>query len=326
MKDKPFSPLLAPNKEIDLYDLQYPLLGSFKLDGCRLLAKEGKLLTRSLKQMPNKQLNEKFNKIAVMASCTDIIYDGEVYAPGIPFQFIVSCFMTHDYTDKKAIKKRDELCEEHDFHMSREEVFKKLKYYCFDGVRHENYSQPFSGRLDNAKSIDHFSDIAVYVDHVLLNGPLEVEEYFQLALSNGEEGLILRNPDGVYKFGRASIKQNIIFKYKPFVTTDAVIKGFVQSTEVNKDAEKTTNELGRSRTSKRKEDRHLVEKAQSFIVDFNGQDLKVPISMTDKMKKYIWNNQDEYIGKWIEYKYMEIGMKKDGLPRIPKFVRMRDDK
>ena len=153
-----------------------------------------------------------------------------------------------------------------------------------------------------------------------------MEEYFQLALSNGEEGLILRNPDGVYKFGRASIKQNIIFKYKPFVTTDAVIKGFVQSTEVNKDAEKTTNELGRSRTSKRKEDRHLVEKAQSFIVDFNGQDLKVPISMTDKMKKYIWNNQDEYIGKWIEYKYMEIGMKKDGLPRIPKFVRMRDDK
>lgn len=327
-KEKPFSPLLAPNNEIDIKELSYPLLGSYKLDGCRLVAKDGQFFTRSLKPLPNKQLNEKFNSIRQYSEANNVMLDGELYTHRIPFQFIVSCFMTHDYEAKLAIKKWDELCEKHDYHISREDVIDNMKFYMFDGVNGEHYEQPFGLRYINNvnKWSKDIPDLIEEVKHVVLNNAEEVETYFQEALNAGYEGLILRNPEGIYKFNRCSMKQNIIFKYKPFVTRDSIIKGIVQATKVNEDVEKTTNELGRSVTSKKAEDRHLVEKAQSFVVDFNGQDLKVPIAMTDKEKEYIWNHQDEYIGKWIEFKFMEIGMKKGGLPRIPKFVRMREDK
>jgi hypothetical protein len=60
------------------------------------------------------------------------------------------------------------------------------------------------------------------------------------------------------------------------------------------------------------------------VVDFNGKELSVPISMPDEKKEYIWNHQDEFLGKFVEYKYMTVGMK--DLPRIPKMIRMREDK
>lgn len=328
MKEKTFTPQLAPNNEINLKELTYPLLGSYKLDGCRLLSKEGRLVTRSLKNLPNKQLNEKFEFLRKYSELINTILDGELYVHGVPFQFIVSCFMTQDFTAKTAIKKWEKLCEEHDFYMTREEVFNKIKFHMFDCVYQHNYLMPFSQRIKDVENIINgfTSDLVKLVEHKLLNTPEEIEEYFQEALENGYEGLILRNPYGRYKFSRCTVNQNIIFKYKPFLTTDSIIKGIVQATEINEDVEKTTNELGRSRTSKCLGDRHTVEKAQSFIVDFEGQDLKVPIAMTDEQKKYIWEHQTEYIGKYCEYKYMEVGMKEGGLPRIPKFIRMREDK
>lgn len=327
MKNKTFLPLLAPNKEIDISSLTYPVLGSVKLDGCRLLVKQGKLVTRSLKNLPNKQYNEKFDPLRQYSRDNNYIIDGEIYAHGVPFQFIVSCFMTQDFEAKDSIKKWKELCEEHDYYISREEVYDRSRFYCFDIVENENFNRSFKLRyLDTAKLWFKFSKLLTRVHHKLLNNKEEVEEYFQEALKDGYEGLILRNPEGIYKFDRATIKQNIIFKYKPFVTTDRMIKGFIQATEVNKNVEKTINEKGYSRTSKKQGDRHLINKASGFVVDFNGNDLTIPIAMTDKQKKYIWTHQEEYIGKCVEFKYMEIGMKKDGLPRIPKFVRMRPDK
>jgi len=48
--------------------------------------------------------------------------------------------------------------------------------------------------------------------------------------------------------------------------------------------------------------------------------------MTDTEKEEIWKNKEKYIGKIVEYKFMEIGMDDEGLPRHPTSVRMRYDK
>ena len=66
----------------------------------------------------------------------------------------------------------------------------------------------------------------VEVKHCIVNNPEEVEALFEKALESEYEGVILRNPHGRYKFGRASLGQNIIFKVKPFVTLDAKLKKF----------------------------------------------------------------------------------------------------
>jgi len=301
------------------------LLISIKLDGCRLLIKQGKIVTRSLKSLVNKQLNEKFEPLRKYTEEKNIIIDGEVFAPNIPFQFIVSCFMTENYNTKQAIKKWDEMCKEHNFFSTREEVFNKLKFYCFDYLHPESPDIPFKDRIIKASLVsEQFPKLMELLEHKEVHYKKEIEDYFQKALEEGYEGLILRNPNGRYKFNRCTIKENIAFKLKPWVTEDAKIIDIVQATQVNKDIEKTITELGRSRTSKRQEDRHNINKAQGFVVDFHGKELIVPIAMTDKMKKYIWLHQNEYVNKFIEFKYMNVGMK--DLPRIPKFIRIREDK
>lgn len=60
------------------------------------------------------------------------------------------------------------------------------------------------------------------------------------------------------------------------------------------------------------------------MVDFNGKDLSVPIAMPDEKKVYIFKHQEEFVGKYLEYKFMTVGMK--DLPRIPKMIRLREDK
>lgn len=327
MKEKSFSPLLCPNDEIDINQLTYPLLVSTKMDGCRLLFKQGKIVTRSLKELPNIQLNQKFEPLRKYSEENNVILDGEVFAPNIPFQFIVSCFMTEDYEDKKSIKKWTELCQEHDYFISRQEVFDKLKFHCFDCLTENLKDTPFNARLGNAENAcKSFPELAVAVEHWAVYSAEEVSQVFDQVILKGYEGLILRNPKAPYKFGRARCSENIAYKLKPWATVDSKIIGIVQATVVNEDAEKTVNELGYSRTSKRQEDRHTIDKAQAFVVDFNGKELSVPIAMPDTQKIYIWKNKNEYIGKYVEFKFMKIGMKENGLPRIPKMIRMRIDK
>jgi len=157
-----------------------------------------------------------------------------------------------------------------------------------------------------------------------VNNVPEVYALYENALAWGCDGLILRSLQGKYKFGRGTIKEGLIFKMKPFRTFDAKIIGVIQGTEVREGAEKKINELGRSVTSKKKDDRVLIDRACDFVVLYEGKELKVSIAMTNEEKTEVWKNKEKYIGRWIEYKGMLVGAK--DLPRHPGFVRFRDDK
>ena len=171
-----------------------------------------------------------------------------------------------------------------------------------------------------------FDEIINVIKQDYLYSKKEVNEYFEKALKKGYEGLILKDPNGKYKAGRGTIKEGLIYKVKPFKTTDSKILDIIQATKVDPNAEKKINQLGRSETSKKLEDRILIERASAFLVDYKGNKVKVVIAMTDKEKEEIWKNKKNYIGKVVEYKFMEVGMKEGGLPRHPTTVRMRYDK
>lgn len=326
MKTKTFKPILAPNEEANLDEIKYPIMASFKLDGIRAIFKEGQILSRSLKPIVNKQLKEKFEPLRKYSEDHGCILDGEIYSPILPFQGISSCVMTQDFEDKKAIKKWGEIQEEFDLTVTREEALESLKFYCFDyvddGMLLDIY---FEARIELVhEKLKSFSDIYYPVSHVEISNKEDITKYFEGALDNGFEGLILRDPKGKYKFGRGTLKEGIIYKVKPYRTFDAKITGVVQSTVVDPNAEKTTNELGRSVTSKKKDDRILIEKASAFWVDYEGKPLKVVLAMTDKEKEAVWANQGEFIGRTIEYKGMLIGAK--DVPRHPVMVRFREDR
>lgn len=312
---KTFKPLLAPNESVDLTTLQYPLLASNKLDGIRCIFKNGEILSRSLKQIQNKQLRERFEPIRKWTEQTGNIIDGEIYSPNLTFQEITHYVMTQDlYQPKVGTSKGLESLPDH------------LNFYAFDFLYGGQIHHPFQERIKALEEVikQLKTPFIKLVEHEILNSEIEVQTHFQYALKEGVEGLMLRNPNASYKFGRGTIKEGIIYKVKPFVTFDAEIIGVVQSTEVREGAEKKVNELGRSVTSKKKDDRVLIDKASAFNVLYEGKELKVTLAMDDNEKTEVWKNREFYIGKTIEYKGMLVGSK--DVPRHPVFLRFRTDK
>ena len=297
---KTFKPMLAPNSEIDIKTLQYPLIVSYKLDGIRCIFRDGQMTSRSLKQFPNVQLREKFKHLVEYSKQHNILLDGELLSKTVTFNELSGLTRQLDH-----------------------ELPDDLYFYCFDIVRSENFDQPFVSRILNLLEGSGLKDIKL-VEQKILSNPDEVKKYYEEALDWGCDGLILRDPEGKYKFGRGTVKEGLIFKMKPFQTFDASIIGVVQATEVREGAEKKINELGRSVTSKKKDDRVLIEKASAFVVLYEGKELKVTIAMTDVEKEEVWKNKESYLGRMIEYKGMLVGSK--DLPRHPVFLRFRDDK
>lgn len=316
MKEKSFKPQLLPNEKVDLSTLNYPLLASCKIDGIRCIFYKGQILSRSLKEIPNRQLKEKFEPIRAWTEKTGNVIDGEIYDPSLSFQEIVSYVMTDDLTDPKTIKKNGCILE----------IPETLNYYAFDFLYGGQTTHSFYERLTALADviIEIESPYIHPVVHKSINNKEEVEQTFEWALKNNYEGLVLRNPNSPYKCGRFTIKEGGAYKVKPFLDFDGQIIDVIQATEVNEDAEKKINELGRSVTSKKKGERHTIEKASAFMVKYEGKDLKVVLSMTDEEKEEVWKNKETYIGKWISYKGMLVGSK--DVPRHPVMLRFREPK
>lgn len=303
---KTFRPMLAPNQIVkveDMFTNHSCLLASYKYDGIRCIFKNGEMISRALKQFPNKQLWTRFMDLAMLSKNNDIILDGELYCPSISFNELSGIIRQLDYP-----------------------LPNDLTFNCFDTIENELFNSRFSSRLQVLQDLKINSPYFNTIPHWSIFSVKEVEDLFENALANGFEGLILRDPNGRYKFGRGTVKEGLIYKLKPFVTFDAKIIGVLQGTVVDPNAEKTINELGYSRTSKLKEDRLPSGRASDFVVLYERKELKVSIAMTNEEKEEIWKNKEKYIGKMIEYKGMKIGMKEDGLPRHPVFLRFRTDK
>lgn len=297
---KEFKPMLAPNEKIELINIQLPLMVSYKLDGIRCIFKEGQMYSRALKQFPNVQLRKRFEHLTKLSQEKDLILDGELLAKSVTFNELSGLTRQLD----KALPE-------------------DLNFYCFDVIKHKEFNRPFADRLSDMIELKGQKFTEILAQRYMTNYEA-IGLYFKEALDWGCDGLILRNPISRYKFGRATSKENLIYKLKPFQTFDAKIIDVIQGTEVNPEADKKTNELGYSVTSKKKGDRILVERACDFVVKYNDKDLKVSIAMTNEEKAEVWKNRKQYIGRMIEYKGMLVGAK--DLPRHPVFLRFRNDK
>jgi len=320
---KTFRPMKAPNKELPgktAYDkaclLKYPLIGSFKLDGFRTIFYQAQMRTASLKPFNNININTKFAPIVKMIDemiSINPLLDGELIAPSLPFNVFSGIFRS------------DEMPLPAD-----------TKFNIFDTVLGDRFDVGFTQRIEEIDYwVKHFPDLINKVEQIVFNSPEEVIAYYEKALSqvveyNGEEhntcdGLILRLPTGKYKLGRGTLKEGLIYKLKPYQTFDAKIISVEEGTNVSSTAEKTINELGYSRTSKKKGDRVLGGWAKNFVVIHDGiGELSISIKATLEEKRKILKEPENYIGRYIEYKGLMIGAK--DLPRHPVTIRLRPDK
>jgi DNA ligase-1 len=160
------------------------------------------------------------------------------------------------------------------------------------------------------------------LDNVLIENNGQLDDMFNKIISEGGEGVILRNKDSVYKFGRSTIKEQGLLKIKPFETFDAKIIGITERFENT--GESFKNELGNSVKHNFKDNKISTGMAACFIVEYKEQEVKPVITGSEAFRKEIWENKESYIGKMIEYKGMLVGAKE--VPRHPVFLRFREDR
>jgi DNA ligase 1 len=290
-----FKPMLAATVE-DTSKLVYPLFASIKYDGIRATVQGGKLLSRTLKLIPNKNVQELFPRLPEGL-------DGELMY-GDPAS-------KHVFSDTTSIV------------MSRNLPAVGIKFYAFDLFGPEQ----FQARLFNmnVKLLNDARKTIVSVQQKLIHSEEELLRYEQEILDLGYEGLIVRSLDGLYKQGRATLKQGWLLKLKRFIDAEAKITGFYEEMQNTNQAE--TNLLGRTERSTKQEGMVGKGTLGGFEVtgingDFKDVEFRVGSGMNAVQKTEFWNRKQFLLGKIVKYKYFPIGVKDK--PRLPIFLGFRD--
>lgn len=317
---------------------------SNKKDGCRMqLGLMQVPLTRSLKEVKSELVNKRFEAINNICLKEKITLDGEFYMHGEKFNTILSFFANTDVTRsdfKSKLRKKynkDPKKFKEDYNNRSIEFLttfhEDLKFYLFDGTILDRPDiTKFSDRmLEIENRLNKYNMQDVFVElfdcTVLESNDLGNLDYlYEMSLKNGYEGLVLTHFDHEYKFGRTTLKSGTILKIKDDEREyDGVVIDVIEGTKVKEGVEKTTNELGRSRTSKKKDDREPSGMAKGFLVSFEDRGtFTVNLRGFDNEdKKELLKNKDNYIGR--HFKYSGMPPVKD-FPRSVYFDCWRDEK
>tara|TARA_B110000208_G_scaffold28136_2_gene36799 strand:+ start:1977 stop:3119 length:1143 start_codon:yes stop_codon:yes gene_type:complete len=203
--------------------------------------------------------------------------DGEIYTPDLTFQQITGlCRLSKTVSEKDAIN------------------MKKLKYCIYDCFNTDDLSIPFSKRVMLIASFPKTKTICK-VPTTLIKTKEEIEPLHDMFVSEGFEGLMLRNMDSPYQIDKRS---KHLQKYKKFVDSEYEITGFKEG---KGDAKGTVVW------------QCVTESGKSFSVR--------PVGTTAHKKK-LFENGDDYIGKLLTVVYQELT--DAGLPRFPVGKAIRD--
>ena len=291
-----WKPMLACSKTPDFKTLRFPLYASPKLDGIRATVQNGRLYSRSLKLIPNKNVQAKF------AGLPDGL-DGELIHGDPwddPYRRTVSVVMSDD---KPA---------------------EGVNFYVFDQFNPNPFTARFSLLSDLVYKHDVAFDIKL-VPQVVVVSVEELEAAEKEYLERGYEGAIIRSPNGPYKQGRSTESEGYLMKVKRFVDAEARIVGFYEEQENQNVA--TTNELGRTARSSHKAGKVGKGTLGGFTVKgvggtYDNVEFSVGGGFTAQQRASLWQERDAHMGELIVYKYFPTGA--DTRPRHPIWKGLRD--
>lgn len=336
IKDKPFKPQLITNDPIP-EDAPFPRIVSEKRHGICVIVHPDYdvILGRSLKPIKNIQFQERFKPVLSFCKEKNYVLHAEAHIEGCISDDMTHFLNTIDLNNiskksKEEIKKNIEIGK---YHLKEEDYYilpEEMKLYAFDCVNLESLEQNYVSRIVvYLPEFKKFDELVELIPQITIQTQEEEDRYYEEVMKKGGEGLVIRY-NKPYKFGRTSPKDLIAYKRLPINTFDGKIIAINQATEVNPEAEKTINELGYSVTSKKKDDRVLIEQAKDFQVEMTtekGETIDFGVSMkgfNHDDRKEVWKNPQDYVGRWIEFESKEY--KGIGRPKSAKFIRFRDDK
>lgn len=294
--------------------LNFPYVAEPKLDGVRCYVKmvdnEIRMFSRQHKEFKSvPHLAENRFIIEFFKKYPDAILDGELYNHDLKNDFnkIVS-----------LVKKTKPTAED------LEESKKIVEYHCFDSYYPSEPQLNYVQRKVNVGEVISdirgtdvlFQEKLVSCEEVKIVGLMYIQsrdneeigwwlntvqneqkadEYLEMQLKLGYEGIMLKKYDVPYFFGRSFD----MLKYKRFKDAEFKIVG-IEDGKGNKKG-----------------------KATSVIcVDENGTEFKAGVTGTEENAAEMFANKEDYIGKVATIKYQELTPMKDGKGGVPRFGKM----
>ena len=320
---KPFKPILAaplvrPTDSEDmllwsLKQLEYPVLATPKLDGIRCITipgvRVGHILDvstpvcRSLKPVPNEYVRD------LVSQCPSGL-DGELMT-----------YSERDLLDQGIGAKARPFNSIQSDIMNRSGVM-NFKYHVFDANVYAESALSVSYRQrteELSKMI--LPKFVVKVLPQLCKNADELQAYMAKCIADGHEGICFRKymycP---YKYGRSTLKQQLLIKWKLFDTSEAEIIGFEE--EMQNNNVPVIGLTGYQERSSHQENMVGKNRLGAFICKTSdGIEFKVGTGFTTELRESYWNDRVNLVGQLVTYKHQGHGAKT--APRIPVFVGIR---
>jgi DNA ligase-1 len=272
--------------------IPFPMLLSPKLDGIRCLIIDGVACGRSLKPIPNKHVQALFGRPEFNG------LDGE----------LIVC----DPTAKDVFQVTSS-------GVMSVEGEPDVQLHVFD-----DFTEPggFSRRLHAAHRRIKTRLYFIAVPHHDIIEEVDFLNYEEDYLEAGYEGVMLRHPDGPYKFGRSTAKEAWLLKVKRFVDAEAKVIGFSEAQHNANEAKR--NELGQLERSSHKAGKVGKQMLGALIVKDlkTGVEFDIGTGFTEAQRQLLWAYGDNLMGKVVKYKSQPTGVKDK--PRFPVFLGFRD--
>ncbi|MGB4467544.1 MAG: hypothetical protein WBI41_05775 [Azovibrio sp.] len=282
---KPFRVMLATDYEPE--KLRFPVLASPKLDGIRAYVKDGVILSRQNKPIPNAHVQSLFSKYEH--------YDGELIV-GSP---------------------TDPMCYRNTLSgVMSEDGEPDVTFYVFDHLG--NTLAPYYLRNPAAGKVRGEHVKLLTQEHVGDHSILKHIEARYLEL--GYEGVILRKPDAPYKQGRSTVREGYLLKVKTFLDDEAVVVGFEE--RMHNTNEATVSETGHTKRSSHQAGKVGRGDLGALVVEWKDMRFNIGTGFTDAERADIWAKRNALVGQLIKFKYFPVGGYE--APRHPVFAGFRD--
>jgi DNA ligase-1 len=223
--------------DLDESKLKFPVIVQVKIDGVRGINLKGDITGRSLKAFKNKFVAECFSSECFRGVDGELVL-GDWNRPGL-------CRETTGFVNRKTAR---------DGKPTKSDDF---FWYAFDFLHPTVIDKPYIDRLTALKTAhlnwyDGEEDTRVrLVPWKLVHTLEELYAFEDECLDAGFEGVIVRDPNGLHKSGRATTKLGAYLRIKRFIDFEGKVVGMTEAMENQNEAK--TNELGRTERSTHQE-------------------------------------------------------------------------
>ena len=288
---KPFEPMLASPRGV----LKFPCIIQPKYDGIRCVVRNGVAMSRNLAPIANKLIRETLSNVEFDG------FDGEL--------------IVGDPTDKDVYNKTQDIV------MDANADPSGVVYYVFDDFTDPRL--PYAVRYHNTTV--RVSDLhAGFLCAVPFTRALDENDLTAASdplFDMGYEGAMVRDPDAVYKHGRATESEGSLWKIKR-MQDDEMFVTAVEEKMHNANAA-TTDARGKTKRSHSAEGKlptGLLGCLVGSSPKWPGVEIRVGSSNLPKIK--LVDARAMFLGKLIKFRHQPAGAK--DAPRFPIYVGIRD--